>query len=322
MAGGTDLELGCSRGAVELVRKTGDLYFTYPRLWLSLAGPVIIPYELIVLLATGNGPLAQGRDGFVAGLIVDLVTIGLIGPLVSALHVRAIGEIGDGIVPRPADVAKASLNALPTVSVAVVLTYFGALLGLVALIVPGVLLWLRWTVVAQAAAMEDEGWKAALRRSRELTKDNYGHVFAVLLLDFLIVFLIGGAFRFGFGEDTTVASFVVGIAVQVVVWSFGALVYGLLYFDLSARFAGAPAAAPIGDREAASTHPSPASVDPGNYTDEDRPPGWYVDPDKPWRMRYWGENGEPGWSGRTTRTPRGTLAEWKDLRWTREKEAT
>ena len=282
---------------------------------------MVVPYELIVLLVTGNGPLEQGHDGFVAGQIVNLISIGLVGPLVSALHVRAVREIGDGKVPRPTDVAKAGLGALPAVSVAVVVSYFGAILGLVALIVPGVLLWLRWTVVAQAAALEGEGWKAALRRSRELTKDNYQHVFAVLLLDFLIVFSFGAGLRFGFGDRTSVASFLVGTALQVVLWSFGALVYGLLFFDLRARFAGYPAARD-GDRESPPPHPSPSSVDPGRYADEHRPSGWYVNPDKPWRMRYWAEDGEPGWSKRTKKTPKGTLAEWKDLRWAREKRST
>jgi hypothetical protein len=317
MAGGTELELARSRGAPELIVDTVDLYSRVPLLWLCLAGPVVIPYEVIVLLATGNGPFEQGRDGFLAGQIVSLVAIGLVGPLVSAFHVRAIRAIGEGEVPRPAAVARAGLAALPTVSVAVVLSYLGAILGLVALIVPGVILYLRWTVVAQAAALEGGGWKAALRRSAELTKGNYGHVFAVLFLDFLVLLVVASFVRVGFGGHTTVASFLGGTALQVVLWSFGALVYGLLFFDLKARleFDGSPQ--PEGAEKAG--HPSPASVDPGNYSDEDRPPGWYVDPDKPWRMRYWAENGEPGWSGRTTKTPKGTLAEWKDLRWAREK---
>jgi hypothetical protein len=57
------------------------------------------------------------------------------------------------------------------------------------------------------------------------------------------------------------------------------------------------------------------SLDPGVYTDAGRPPGWYVDPDKPWRMRYW--RTDRGWSKETTKTPKQALSEWRDLRWRR-----
>ena len=59
------------------------------------------------------------------------------------------------------------------------------------------------------------------------------------------------------------------------------------------------------------------SLDPGVYTDEGRPPGWYVDPDKPWRMRYWRTGEHQGWSKETSKTPKGALSEWRDLRWRR-----
>jgi hypothetical protein len=316
-AGGTELQVERPRGAVQLIGLTVDLYFRFPLLWLSLAGPVVVPYELIVLLATGNGPLAQGDEGFVTGQIVGLITIGLVGPLVSALHVRAVKEIRDGNVPHLATVAKGSLAALPTVSVAVVLSYFGAIAGLIALIVPGVLLYFRWAVVAQAAALEGNGWKAALRRSADLTKGNYPHVFAVLFLDLAIVFALGFLLRKAFDGRTTVGSFLLGTALEVVLWSFSALAVGLLFFELKARLETEES-----QRAAGSGRPNPSSIDPGNYTDEDRPPGWYVNPDKPWRMRYWAENGEPGWSRRTAKTPKRTLAEWRDLRWAREKDLT
>jgi hypothetical protein len=59
------------------------------------------------------------------------------------------------------------------------------------------------------------------------------------------------------------------------------------------------------------------SLDPDLYTDEGRPPGWYVDPDKPWRMRYWRRGEHQGWSKETTKTPEKAQSEWRDLRWRR-----
>lgn len=72
----------------------------------------------------------------------------MIGPLISALHVHAVREIRDGSRPRLASVAPQALAALPVVSAAVIISTLGTFLGYIALIVPGVLLSLRWSVVA------------------------------------------------------------------------------------------------------------------------------------------------------------------------------
>lgn len=57
------------------------------------------------------------------------------------------------------------------------------------------------------------------------------------------------------------------------------------------------------------------SLNPDLYGDEDRPSGWYVDPDRPWRMRYWRTGDVQGWSEETLKTPEKAQAEWRDLRW-------
>ena len=78
----------------------------------------------------------------------------LIGPLISALHVRAVRDIRDGDRPRLASIAPRALAVLPVVSAAVIISTLGIFAGFIALIVPGILLSLRWSVVAQAAALE------------------------------------------------------------------------------------------------------------------------------------------------------------------------
>jgi hypothetical protein len=171
----------------------------------------------------------------------------------------------------------------------------------------------RWYVVAQAAAIEHEGWLPALRRSRQLTAGHYRHliVFAiyVTLITSVPTLLVG--FAFGH-ETTTVASFLVGVALQVVTWSLGALAAALMYFDLRARFAStavggeAPAA-----RVGRSPRPTSHNWDPRSYSDQDRPKGWYIDPRSPDRMRYWGTGDQPGWGG-STGTPRKIRRAWQN----------
>jgi hypothetical protein len=326
-AGGTDLQVERPRGAVQLVGLTFDLYRRFPLLFLALAAAVLVPYELFVLLVTHTGSLGGGR-GWALGLVVGLTDLALVLPLISALHVHAVSDVRNGKRPELGPVARRGLATLSAVSPVVVISWLGIIAGLVALVVPGILLWLRWSVAAQLAALQGGGWKVALRRSAGLAEGNYLHIFGLFLLvqviSFVPSFAVGRAFAH---TDTTVVSFLVGLALQIVLRSFSALTTALLFFDLSARFKDAeikPATDPTlpPHLSGPTPHPSPSSVDPGRYGDEDRPPGWYVNPDKPWRMRYWGEDGEPGWSRRTRKTPKGTLAEWKDLRWAREKKST
>jgi hypothetical protein len=124
---------------------------------------------------------------------------------------------------------------------------------------------------------------------------------------------VGFAFSRALGTtDTTVVSFLVDLALQIALRSFSALAAALLYFDLRARLE-----IEASPSQAEPPHPRPSSLDPGGYSEEDRPPGWYVNPDAPWRMRYWAADGKPGWSKRTAKTPKQIQAKWRDLRWRR-----
>jgi hypothetical protein len=174
---------------------------------------------------------------------------------------------------------------------------------------------LRWSVAAQAAAVEREGWLPALRRSATLTAGHYPHVFVLGLCVVVITLLPGFLVNLGFGNDSTdPASFLVGLLLDTFTWSFTALTAALLYFDLRSRrrlalidaTGSAPEIAPAAPSDAVSQvrhDPAIHSWDPSAYSDQDRPLGWYVDPRLPDRMRYWGEGDPPDW-GKSIRTPR------------------
>ncbi len=296
------------QSAHQLVIGTFGLYRRYPLLFLVLAAGVLVPYELIVLALTGSGPLGRGSLSPVATVLVTLADWTLVTPLISALHVHAVGEVREGGIPRLAPVARQGLKVLPVVAAASVISWLGIVLGFAALIVPGVLLLLRWFVVAQAAAIEHEGWLPALRRSGELTNDRYGHILVfVVYLSVIVtlpVFLVG----LGLGDDPSGAALVVGLFVQVVTWSFGALATALLYYDLRVRREYALATGLPGTGPPPTSH----SWDPRNYSSQDRPKGWYVDPRSPNRMRYWDAADPPDWSDATARTPRKIRRSWKE----------
>jgi hypothetical protein len=321
-------EIERPRSASELVGLTFDIYRRFPVLFFVLAATVVVPYQLIVLAVTGNGPSTGGKVSVGARLILTATALFLVGPLVSALHVHAVRDISEGRKPDLRSVARRGLTTLPVVSAAVIISWLGTVAGLIALVVPGILLALRWSVVAQAAAIEGGSWTDALRRSKELTRGHYWHIVGLLLLVGLVTAIPGTPILLAFRHsNTTPATFLVGTAWQVISRSFGALAAALLFFDLTARLLAEEARVPepeLGPEPDGGAGPSGLTVepsghplDPASYSDEDRPPGWYVNPDAPWRMRYWAADGKPGWSKRTAKTPKQTLAEWRDLRWTR-----
>jgi hypothetical protein len=225
----------------EILRAALGLFGRYPLLFVILALAVIAPYDLTVTAITGFGPLAvKVQESQQTKLLLDLLNFSLIGSLISALHMHAVVLIADHKVPRLSDVAIRGLRALPVVVAAEIIAGLGIGLGFVALLIPGILLSLRWSVVAQTAAVEQEGWLPALRRSGQLTAGHYWHVFGLYFLigalDFGVLSIAAGAI--GSGRGTDAGSLATGIAVRTVVASFSALVFAILYLDLRARSDG------------------------------------------------------------------------------------
>lgn len=231
------IDLNQRRTVRQILLEAVALYGRYPLLFTAVAVAVVAPYELAVLGVTGYGPLARHTDrGAGVFWLLMLVRTSLAGPLIAALHMHAVAAVGDGRTPRLRSVALRGLQVLPVVAVADVIASVGAYLGLLLLIVPGVLLWLRWMVVAQAAAIERGGPLAAMRSSRRLTSGHYRHAFAtVLILYGASIGSILAARAIPLGSTSGIVSVAVGIAVDTVIASFSALVLALLYFDLRAR---------------------------------------------------------------------------------------
>jgi hypothetical protein len=292
--------MSAPRSAPRLFAATLGLYRQFPALFFFLAAAVIVPYELIALAATGSGPFSRSDASVGAQWFLILADWVLVTPLISALHVHAVAEVRHGREPQIGPVARRGLAVLPVVAAATIISSLGIALGFIALIVPGIYLTLHWAVVAQAAAIEHEGWLPALRRSGQLSDGHYVHIAIFLIMVGVIATgpaIVGDVALGNHGANAAV--FVIGLVVEVITTSFAALASALLYYDLLARLE--PSAEPAGV-------PRP-SMDPRDYSDLDRPKGWYVDPEWPKRMRHWGGSDSPIWSG-TTRTPRKIRQAW------------
>jgi hypothetical protein len=235
MASEREIDLDQQRSVREILGATVRLYYRYPLLFAILAVAVVAPYDLVVLGITGYGPLRSSHENTGISLLLLLLRSSLITPLISALYVHAIVAIGEGLRPRLRAVALQGLRVLPVVAAAEIMASLGIALGLVAFVIPGIVLSLRWAVVAQAAALEGEGWLDALRSSRRLTATHYEHVFGLLFLTGILAFVVLlGVRAIPLGSTSGAASVTVGIVVETAIASFAAVTLALLYFGLRA----------------------------------------------------------------------------------------
>lgn len=228
-----DLERPKSIG--ELISDAVRCYRLYPVLFAQITLAVVVPYALIVLLIDGRGLLSQGSGNASTALLVLVLDLLLVGPMISALHVNAVVEIGEHRRPQVGAVLTRGARVLPVVAAAQVVAAIGTGLGFILLIIPGLLLMARWAVVAQTAALEDVNWITALRRSGELTAGSYLHVLGLLIsvgVINVVIDQIGTALS---GSRASVGAVVLGILFEMVTLSFSALSSAMLYFDLRAR---------------------------------------------------------------------------------------
>jgi hypothetical protein len=315
IGGQANIEIERARSAWQLIGATLALYRRYPWLFLALAAVVVVPFDVLELLIEVVKVL-HGAIRTILSFALFVADFALVLPLISALHVHAVADVREGREPEIGPVARRGLASLPVLCRAAGAAYLGVMLGLIALIVPGVILALRWAVVAQVATLRAENWRGALEESELLTTRSYRHIFALLLILFVVTVLPGIVLNVIFGWHVAVTKWVLSAAIGVLLSSFNALAIGLLYYDLSARRRDEPrqaATAASGD----GLNPGGAPGDPLTplaYSDEKRPPGWYIDPENPGRMRYWLADGSGAWSKRKARTPNRTFDEWEKLR--------
>lgn len=230
------IDLQTARSIREIVAAMLVLYRRFPLLFTILALAAVAPYDLAFLGATGFGPLARLTHHEALWWLNNFLRDFLVTALISALHVHAIVAIGDGRRPQLKAVAPRAIRVLPVVGATAVITDVGIFLGFVLLIVPGIVLGLRWAVSAQAAALERQGSIAAIHSSRQLTAGHYLHILGLQLLFAVLAFGVDlGARAIPLGGASDIGSVCVGTAVQTIVASISALSLALLYFDLQAR---------------------------------------------------------------------------------------
>jgi hypothetical protein len=231
-----------------------DALAVYGRNWstlLAVSAAVVVPVQVVV---TGIGLEQIGSSYDSSPSAAELVIPTLVGflvsaPIITATCIYALQAVDRGRDPRAGEVLTAGFEAFAPIFFAILLAAAGIALGLLALIVPGVYLAVRWFFVPQAVVIERTRGVEALRRSGEAVRGFWWRVFGIVLLGNVVAALPGLVIGLPFqslaeSADRQVWALVGSIATEIVATPFVALLATLLYYDLRSRRLAGPSYRP------------------------------------------------------------------------------
>ena len=230
------------RHAATLLGLTAAFY-AVPAAVLSLLpklGLVLSAGAIQEAAATGEPLPTFAVGGLIAYGLISGVVIFLGSLLATAAVVWTSYE---GLRGRPADfpaAAARALRVLPANFAMALLISLAFMLGFLLLVVPGIMLILRWSAALPALVVERAGILGSLGRSRDLTRGHRWAILGFLLVLALIDLVVFGVLGFGGwglakslpGAAGATASQVVNLVSNAVLSTVNGAATAALYFEL------------------------------------------------------------------------------------------
>ena len=236
------LQLREQRDVGALFRDALAVFGRHFWLFVTLSAVVVVPAELIVE-GIGLEMLTSDYDAspsLAEALVPTIVEFLVVTPIVTAICIYALHQIAGGQRPRAGEVLVAGFEAFTPLFAAVALAAAGIALGFVALILPGIYLYVRWYFVPQAVVIEGVRGTQALSRSGLLVTGSWWRTFGLVVLANIAIALLGLLLLAPFTEiadstDRALWALVGSAATTSITAPFVALYSTLLYYDLLAR---------------------------------------------------------------------------------------
>jgi hypothetical protein len=219
---------------------TGNPVTVFSIAFLFGALPQVV-FTLSTQIETGGNPAAEA--GLAALYVGYLIVFVLCSALAQAALVRATSAYLDGRAAGLAECVRVGIRkALPIIGFSIL---FGIALvfGLLLLVVPGIILFVRWAVAAPALVEEDCSVREAFGRSSELTHGARWQVLFLMIVVFVIIWLISAiaaipALMAGIAQSDptpTVASIILALVTSTITTALWATIITSLYFSLRDR---------------------------------------------------------------------------------------
>lgn len=185
-----------------------------PTLLMTYVGLNALPGQFAAGMISNNYP------GIAGGWLITFIC----GALLQAALVRATIEDLNGQTPVFADCFQTALTVLfPTIGISILVT-IGSAFGLVLLIVPGVVLWLGWSVAIPVLVQERLGVFGSMARSRALTKGSRWSLFGlfiVLIIALWVIQMVFGVMALASGTLFSPFMAAIGSTISAAIMSTG-----------------------------------------------------------------------------------------------------
>jgi Membrane domain of glycerophosphoryl diester phosphodiesterase len=237
----------------ELLDRTFSLYRSHFAVFLGIVALPhlsVLAFQCLALGFQGAGtPMNGALQTFIWGLGAGLLNIAF-----SAVsHAATVIAVSQVHLDKPAGVMESFAKVKSRIAEVIGLSFsVGCLvvLACVALVVPGVLLAIRWSLAVPAMVLEGRGIGDAMSRSTELTLGNRGRIFVIwflfLTLNISFNWLLHWPIKVAAGVSTTVALHHAAVRWQVaslvstflgvcLVGPLGTIAFSLVYFDERVR---------------------------------------------------------------------------------------
>ena len=170
----------------------------YPRTVLGLSASIAAIQQLLGFLvdvSTGGFASPSANRFNALGTVSGLISLLINAVLATALMGMLTLVIGDAVIARSAPLRSVWSRLRPLMWRLLLAAFLAAILpwlGLIALIVGGVLLWVALAFTTPALVLERLTVRQALRRSWRLTMSSFWRVFGIRLLAWVLAAVIGG----------------------------------------------------------------------------------------------------------------------------------
>jgi len=175
--------------------------------------------------------LAGGTIGIVLGSLVEIIAAFVL----QATLIKAVQDVRDGRVDLSiGDTVRAATPYIAPVAGASVLAGIAIAIGLFLIIVPGLFLITIWAVIVPVIVLERSGALASFGRSQQLVRGRGWHVFATLVLVYVILLVVNVVLGLIFSAlPHALSNGLSSIISGTVIAPFLALVVTLVYYRLS-----------------------------------------------------------------------------------------
>jgi hypothetical protein len=175
----------------EVLRETVDLYRRLFARTVVTALIVFVSLELALAALTHAADVAGGV--LLVGLLSLLLSVAGT-ELVQGALAAAVRDVHEGReVASPSELFSRTRPHLVSLIGAALLVGLGVAIGFIFVIIPGLILWTRWSLTAPVVVLENLHATAAMRRSRELVRGHAWTVFWVLLLVYVTAIAVSFA---------------------------------------------------------------------------------------------------------------------------------